>query len=631
MKKLLLFGLVLLVAGIVSGGEVRAGEPPGGERAALTALGTAFTFQGHLKQAGSAVNGTCDFQFALYDSGFGGAQVGSTVGSSSVAVANGLFSTQLDFGGGAFDGQARWLETAVRCPAGAGDYAALSPRQALTPAPYALHAADAATANSASTASTAATASAAPWSGLTGIPPGFADGVDNDSGGTITGVTAGSGLSGSGTSGTVTLSVTGAPWSGLTGVPAGFADGVDDVGWSLSGNAGTSSANFLGTTDNTALVLKVGGAPALRLEPTAIGAPNIIGGVGSSVTSGVAGATIAGGGNVGSVTLNSNTVTDHFGAVGGGRGNRAGNNAGTTDDAMGATVGGGVQNTASGTQATVDGGAQNTASGGGSAVGGGFTNTASGLDSNVAGGTTNTASGAGSNVGGGGPNTASGFFSTVAGGGLNTASGRTSIVAGGEGNAAVGDWSFAAGRGAKANHQGAFVWGDSTAADIASTANNEFIVRADNGIWLGDATGTPSLTIGQFINTSTGAFLSKTGIWTNNSDRSMKAAFEPIDTEAVLAKVAALPIASWSFRAEDPSIRHMGPVAQDFYAAFGLGPDDRHIPTVDADGVALAAIQGLNQALEEKEARISRLEVQNAALEARLAALEARLAGGGGP
>ncbi len=96
--------------------------------------------------------------------------------------------------------------------------------------------------------------------------------------------------------------------------------------------------------------------------------------------------------------------------------------------------------------------------------------------------------------------------------------------------------------------------------------------------------------------------------------------------KAPALKVAALPLSTWNLMSQDPSIRHMGPMAQDFYAAFGLGEDDLHISTVDADGVALAAIQGLNQALQEKEARINRLEVRNAALEAQNSSLEARLA-----
>ena len=75
-----------------------------------------------------------------------------------------------------------------------------------------------------------------------------------------------------------------------------------------------------------------------------------------------------------------------------------------------------------------------------------------------------------------------------------------------------------------------------------------------------------------------------------------------------------MPISAWNYK-DDPASRHVGPMAQDFHAAFGLGFDDKHIATVDADGIALAAIQGLNQkleaqagALQERDDRIARLE-----------------------
>ncbi len=83
----------------------------------------------------------------------------------------------------------------------------------------------------------------------------------------------------------------------------------------------------------------------------------------------------------------------------------------------------------------------------------------------------------------------------------------------------------------------------------------------------------------------------------------------------MLAKVAALPITQWKYKAEPEGVKHLGPVAQDFHAAFGLGDSDKAIGTVDESGVALAAIQGLNQKLEEKDAKISELEKRLAALE----------------
>jgi hypothetical protein len=91
-----------------------------------------------------------------------------------------------------------------------------------------------------------------------------------------------------------------------------------------------------------------------------------------------------------------------------------------------------------------------------------------------------------------------------------------------------------------------------------------------------------------------------TGTITPNSDRNAKTAIVPADTSAILDRVAALPIEQWRFKAEPEGVKHVGPMAQDFYAAFGLGARATGIATVDADGVALAAIQALNQKLAEE-------------------------------
>lgn len=116
------------------------------------------------------------------------------------------------------------------------------------------------------------------------------------------------------------------------------------------------------------------------------------------------------------------------------------------------------------------------------------------------------------------------------------------------------------------------------------------------------------------------------GTITSGSDRNLKENFGRIDTGDVLTKVTALPISRWNYK-DDPAAPHLGPVAQDFYAAFGLGSDDKSIAVVDADGVALAAIQGLNRKLEEKENEIRRLmtaqQRQIDALMAEIAALKA--------
>ena len=83
--------------------------------------------------------------------------------------------------------------------------------------------------------------------------------------------------------------------------------------------------------------------------------------------------------------------------------------------------------------------------------------------------------------------------------------------------------------------------------------------------------------------------------WSPLSDRALKANVTAVDTGQLLARLAGVPVTTWNYTTQDPAIRHIGPMAQDFYAAFGLGEDERHISTVDADGVALAAIQGLYQ------------------------------------
>ena len=104
--------------------------------------------------------------------------------------------------------------------------------------------------------------------------------------------------------------------------------------------------------------------------------------------------------------------------------------------------------------------------------------------------------------------------------------------------------------------------------------------------------------------------LTITGVLASGSDRNLKSDFESVDVDEVLNRVAALPIATWRYKKEAPGIRHMGPMAQDFYAAFGLGHDDRHIGNLDSSGVALAAIQALNRQIEALQAKVAQLEAQ---------------------
>ena len=332
-------------------------------RAPRANLGTAFTYQGQLKSSGAPYTGACDFQFKLYDDASAGAQIGSTQTASSVSVSSGFFTTSIDFGAGAFDGNARWLDISVRCPAGSGSYTTLTPRQAMTPAPYAL------------------------------------------------------------------------------------------------------------------------ALPGLYTQQNVV-SPNLIGGYsGNIISNTVIGGTIGGGGQ----SAFPNRVWSNFATVGGGFHNTAA--------ASFATIDGGSWNTVAitGYYSAIGGGANNTASGQYATIGGGYMNIASNQYASIGGGVYNEATGVASVVAGGGAvscgagctfltrNKASGDASNVGGGFGNTASGNYATVPGGASNSATISYTLAAGRRAKANHDGTFVWGDSTDADFSSTANNQFLVRAGGG------------------------------------------------------------------------------------------------------------------------------------------------------
>ena len=115
--------------------------------------------------------------------------------------------------------------------------------------------------------------------------------------------------------------------------------------------------------------------------------------------------------------------------------------------------------------------------------------------------------------------------------------------------------------------------------------------------------------------------LTTTGTVNGVSSRAMKMDFEALDPKTALSRVAALPISVWSYKADGPGVRHLGPMSEDFYQAFQLGQDDKHISFTDSAGVALAAVQGLNQIVQEKDQEIVSLKARLTALEQAVQAL----------
>lgn len=419
--------------------------------AALSAapLGTEFTYQGRLESGGTPFTGTCDFRFRLWDSLSGGAQIGAAQTKSAVNLTAGHFTVLLDFGSGAFQGENRWLAIEVRCPAGAGSFTALSPRQPLKPTPYAL-------------------ALPGLWTQPNNASPNLIGGY---SGNAITSGVEGATIGGGGSS---------------------FAkNSVTDIYGTVGGGANNRAGNNSGSNWDTGYSTVGGGD-----SNTAGGEYATVGG-GSTNTASALDSTVAGGSH--------NEASAPRAAVGGGWGNKASGDF--------AFVGGGHNNTANGKWATIAGGGPtdvndpdtaNFAVDDYSTIGGGSENLAGTKDGDptdavyatIAGGEHNTA-GRHASVGGGASNQATGKGSTVSGGWLNTASGEWATIPGGSGNSAAGVLSFAAGHWADADQPGCFVWGDYTESDTVNcSAPNRTVFRSSGGFYI---YSNPEMTSGVYL------------------------------------------------------------------------------------------------------------------------------------
>jgi len=178
------------------------------------AQGTAFTYQGRLNNSTNPATGTYDLTFSLYGTSSGGSSLAGPVTNTAVGVTNGLFTVMVDFGAGVFTGSSNWLSIGVRTN-GAGSFTPLTPRQQVTPTPYAIF---------------AETANAAGLSGT--IPAADLSGVNG---------------------------------SGLTGVNAATLGGLGANNfWQLTGNT-VAAGQFLGSLNSQPVLFDVNGTPALTL------------------------------------------------------------------------------------------------------------------------------------------------------------------------------------------------------------------------------------------------------------------------------------------------------------------------------------------------------------------------------
>jgi trimeric autotransporter adhesin len=310
---------------------------------------------------------------------------------------------------------------------------------------------------------------------------------------------------------------------------------------------------------------------------------------------------------------NANDLGGSYAAIGGGSNN-------VIDDGTAySTIAGGDANEVS-TQSTggdsaIGGGSHNGVSSQYAVIAGGFTNTVSGDYGFIGAGTNNTVSAAGGFIASGGYNTVSALGAVVDGGYQQTASGSFSTIPGGYRNATSGTYALAAGAFANAGQNGTFVWSDGSngSAVLSSSHAYQFLARASGGFTLYTNAGA---TVGAQLPAGSGT-------WESLSDRNAKTNIVPLDDETVLDKVAALPISRWSYRTEH-GVRHAGPMAQDFYAAFGLGEDDKHITSIDENGVALAAIKALHRENVQLRAANGRIERELDDVRAAVRVLERR-------
>jgi len=533
--------------------------------------GAGFTYQGRLLNEDKAANGLFDLRLELFDTPSDGKRIAETVELAGVNVQDGYFTVRLDFGD-VFGGQARWLQTNVRASGSKEDYTCLSPRQRITPAPQATYAA------SAGRAEQADLALGVQWADVKGIPADIANYV--------------------------------APNIATGRVP--YFSGAQLVSSPMRSD-GEQIA--IGTDIDTGRKLTVYTDSNMH----GIYARNAR--TGTGFTYGVAGLVIgsATGPNYGLYGRSSSSAGDNYGVRGLAETSSTGTNYGVYGSALNYGSGDAYAGYFDGRVEITDMLTINHSLIASMAP-----------DSRVKIGTTLSQN---SKV-----NVHSSLEYGIRGASDRSVGTRYGVYGETVGSTASPSYGVF-GRSESPSGHNYGVYGRATQPSSGSNigvfgrASNTGAGPAYAGYFVGRTVLDGSVGImtteyiaGRLINTNTGAYLSTGGTWVNASNRERKENFEAVDGRAILEALVRVPVSTWNYKTEDVSVRHMGPMSQDLYAAFRLSGDDESISTVDTAGLSFAAIQGLYEVVAEKEAELAAVRRENEEIKERLAAIEARLA-----
>ncbi|USN98701.1 MAG: tail fiber domain-containing protein [Phycisphaeraceae bacterium] len=516
-----------------------------------------LSYQGRLLDNGAAFDGTVSAIFTLWDASTGGAQIGPTNAEAVLPVADGLLTATLDFGPDAYNGD-RWLEITV-------NGSTLSPRQKLAAAPRAVRL------EGVSNDPTG-------YFGVNTLAPLARWHVEEATGHAIYGESLADdaivGVSSGGGRAALLGIATGSSGDGVIG----RSEATGGTGVGVYGSSASTSLSSAGVSGYASATSGNGNGVLGRTLATGSLAAGVYGRADSD-TGGAAGGRF---------------TTQSSGNGSSGVFAQAYSEAGNTF---------GVQAIVSSPYGTAVSGRVNAASGGTAVIG--INGNADGYAGYFDGRTHMTGH---ATVGRAGVQaTGAEWFGVHTTAGDNEYGG---MYVSGNNSGSLPFYGYSP------TGSGGYAWHyyDGGTSRWYLVVNYYYPLTADgsNGyVGIGDTSPDYPLDMGSGAHCTTG------GVWTNASSREWKQGFQPVDVRDVLKRVDALPITEWSYKAED-GVRHMGPVAEDFAEAFGLGDDVQTIGTVDADGVALAAIQGLHQIIEEKDTRIEALERRVEALEALL-------------